>query len=137
MSNILLALVMSWMVAITGYQTPAQLPKVQFEPHSFFVEKVCGGVECPSTGWYNDAGIIYLDQSFQTILSENSYPAKPDEAHARVVSILGGEIVHYLQDLSGKYTVKSCENFLSRDVSIRLWRRSNGRGKVFPKRIKA
>jgi len=115
MSSILLKLVLTWLVTITGYTLPANLPNVQFEPHSFFVEKVCGGKECPATGWYNDAGIIFLDQLYQTVLSENSYPAKPDRSHAEAVSVLGHEAVHYLQDLSGKYTEKSCKNFLARE----------------------
>ncbi|MFA5830675.1 MAG: hypothetical protein WC878_02485 [Candidatus Paceibacterota bacterium] len=115
MSFLLLNIIMGWMVAITGYTPPAQMPNVQFEPHSFFVEKVCGGKECAAKGWYNDAGTIYLDETYQTVLSEDSYPAKPDRQHAMAASMLGHESVHYLQDLSGKFTEKTCTNFLIRE----------------------
>jgi len=115
MNSTLLALIVGWMVIITGYPTPSSLPNVQFEPHSFFVEKVCGGKECLATGWYNDSGTIFLDQSYQTVLSKSSYPIKPDKPHAEAVSVLGHETVHYLQDLSGKYMEKTCKNFLKRE----------------------
>ncbi|MCX6736236.1 MAG: hypothetical protein NTZ13_04090 [Candidatus Parcubacteria bacterium] len=115
MSSTLLALIIGWMVAITGYRMPEHFPSVQFEPHSFFVEKVCGGNECDAQGWYNDKGIIYIDERHYLVLSENSYPVKPDQSHAEAVSLLGHESVHFLQDLSGKFTKKSCENFLSRE----------------------
>jgi len=115
MSSLLLGIIIGWMVAITGYAPPAALPSVQFEPHSFFVEKVCGGKECAAKGWYNDAGIIYLDEQYQAGLSGDSYPEKPSREQATAASVLGHESVHYLQDLSGKYKEKTCKNFLARE----------------------
>lgn len=103
------------MVAITGYANPISLPDVQFRPHSFFVENVCGGQECPAMGWYNDSGVIYIDKFYKMILAENSYPDEPDQVHAEAVSLLGHEVVHYLQDRSGKFKEKTCKNFLDRD----------------------
>jgi len=115
MNSTLLALIMGWMVTITGYPVPDYLPNIQFEPHSFFVEKVCDGRECDAQGWYNDAGMIYIDEKHQSVLSESSYPEKPDQNHAEAASLVGHESVHFLQDLSGKFKEKSCENFLARE----------------------
>ena len=98
-----LQLLLSWAVHLSQYSAPEQPPAVHFEPHSFFVEHVCGGKECRAVGWYNDQGIIYIDEKYQ------------HEDSRFAASLLVHEMVHYLQHLSGNYDSHSCEDSVARE----------------------
>lgn len=97
------AVLLSWAVHLSGYPAPEQPPQVRFEPHAFFVQNVCAGRECPAVGWYNDAGIVYIDDRY--LDDESMFPA----------SLLVHEFVHYLQDMSGEYNSLSCEDSRARE----------------------
>ncbi len=98
-----LPVLMSWVVHLSGYGMPEQLPVVQYEPHAFFVEKVCGGRECNAVGWYNDQGIIYIDEKYR------------DDEGTFAASLLTHELTHYVQHQSGKFDSLSCEDSLARE----------------------
>ncbi len=68
------------------------------------MEHVClGNDKCTVAGWYNDNGIIYLDERVK------------GQEDAMTRSLIVHEIVHYLQDLSGKYDHESCDDQLLRE----------------------
>lgn len=99
----MLPVLLTWAVHLSSYSTPAQPPEIQFEPHAFFVENVCGNKECRAVGWYNDKGIIYIDEKYRD--------AESQFAESLVVH----EIVHYLQHVSGKYDSHSCIDSVARE----------------------
>ncbi len=100
----LLTVLLSWATTLSGYSV-AELPEVQFKPHSFFVENAClikpyyhawGWQElrpikqknCKVEGWYNDKYIIYIDKKYSDLEGFGS-------------SLVVHEMVHYLQHLDG------------------------------------
>ncbi len=86
--NELLSALLSWAVTLSGYPAPAQPPEVISVPHSFFVEKACGGRECKVFGWYAGGTKLYLDERMD--------PSKDLLAASVVVH----EMVHYLQGVA-------------------------------------
>ncbi len=101
--NVILPVLLSWAVHLSDYPMPAQTPEIEFAPHSFFVENVCGGKECTAVGWYNDENVIYLDEKYRTA----------DDTFAR--SLLVHELVHYLQHRSGQFESLSCVQSVARE----------------------
>jgi len=100
----LLAVLLSWASHLTSYSYPESPPDYRIEDHAFFVEHACGGREkCPVSAWYNNDGIIYLDSR----LGDWQDPV--------VRSVIVHELVHYLQDLSGRYASDDCEDRLKRE----------------------
>ena len=98
-----LEILLTWAVYLSGYPAPVNPPEVQFQPHSFFVENVCGNKECRAVGWYNDEGIVYIDERYR----------HSDSEFAR--SLVVHEFVHYLQHASGLYDSHSCEDSMARE----------------------
>ena len=99
----ILLVLLGWAQHLSGY--PMQpVPPVQFEPHSFFVEHACFNVECSVEGWYNDMGVIFIDEKYRDRL-EDGYPS----------SLVVHEFVHYLQHKSGYWKNMTCEKRLSRE----------------------
>lgn len=91
LEEIILVLV-SWAAHLSGYPTPEQadMPTVEFVDHAFFVKYACDGEEkCAVRAWYNDTGIVYMDQEY------------PDMTTAVVSGIAVHEFVHHLQYLNG------------------------------------
>ena len=64
MTEEILLILLSWASYFSGYPV-GELPEVVYEPHSFFVENVCGGRECRVVGWYNDNDIVYIDEKHE------------------------------------------------------------------------
>jgi len=87
----LLIILLSWAVHLSGYPMPDVLPEIRFKPHAFFVEHACGGKECNVLGWYNDEGVIFIDDRRRDL--NNGFTS----------SLLVHEFVHYLQpaDMDG------------------------------------
>jgi hypothetical protein len=100
MDNIILIL-FSWAIHLSGY-APAPVPDIQFHPHAFFVENVCEGRECEAIGWYDDTGVVYIDERHSNF--ENSFNA----------SLLVHEFTHYLQHQSGDFP-DDCYGFIARE----------------------
>jgi len=98
-----LTILLTWAVHLSNYPVPAQEPQIQFEPHEFFVEKVCGNKECRAVGWYNDQGIVYIDEKFR------------DDESTFVHSLIVHEMVHYLQHMSGNFDSTSCSDSVARE----------------------
>jgi hypothetical protein len=98
-----LEILLTWAVYLSNYPAPVNAPEVQFQPHSFFVERVCGNKECRAVGWYNDEGIVYIDEKYRH--------ADEEFAHSLIVH----EFVHYLQHASGMYNSSSCEDSIARE----------------------
>jgi len=83
----ILAALMSWAVTLSGYPTPAQMPRVEAVPHEYFVKHACGGHECKVLGWYARGHTLYIDRRLDY----------RDSLYAS--SIVVHEMVHYLQHL--------------------------------------
>ena len=101
--QILLPILLSWAVYFSDYPMPPAVPEVRFEPHSFFVQRVCAGRECNAVGWYNDDLVIYIDESYRNV--DGSF----------ATSLIVHELTHYLQHLSGRFDSHSCADSLRRE----------------------
>jgi len=97
------AILLSWASHLSGYPIPSEVPEVRFEQHSFFVENVCGGIECNVSGWYNDADVVYIDERYRNV--EGSFAP----------SLIVHEFTHYLQHKSGAFNSLSCEDSIARE----------------------
>ncbi|MDH3279663.1 MAG: hypothetical protein OEQ18_00860 [Gammaproteobacteria bacterium] len=93
---------LSWAVHLSSYPAPEQPPRIEFEPRSFFVEYACSGRDCDALGWYNDTGVVYLDERLE----------RHDNVFVR--SVIVHEFVHYLQHLSGEFG-NSCAEQIARE----------------------
>ena len=92
---------LAWAVLLTGYEAPEVLPIIEYKEHSYFVDRACGGTEwCSMRGLYD--GQIYIDEAMKDV---------PAERHR---ALLVHEMVHYLQDLSGKWE-DTCEDKVARE----------------------
>ena len=64
---------------------PTEPPEIQFKSHAWFVEHACPTMkDCHVLAWYNDEGIVYLDESL-------------DINDGVEGSFLVHEFVHYMQ----------------------------------------
>lgn len=100
--NEVYAILLSWAAHLSGYPMPADLPEIRFEQHEFFVENACYGIECNVVGWYNDNGIVYIDEEHDTGTGFDD-------------SLVVHEFVHWLQDKSGEFDKDSCVDFVARE----------------------
>lgn len=97
----LLTVLMAWASLISGYPYPEVLPQIVYADQAHFVEKLCDGVDtkkdpCDARAYYNDEddARIYLNTKHWEINKEWT----PYQT-----GVIVHEMVHYLQDLSGKY----------------------------------
>jgi len=89
---------LTWAVFYTGYTMPAELPVIEYVPHSYFVQTICYNEDtaenpCTVRAMYDDNndGVIYLNEKFI------------DDIDPYTKSIIVHEMVHYLQDMSGEW----------------------------------
>lgn len=101
--NELVSALLSWAVTLSSYPNPEMPPRVEFKAHRFFVEKACKNKECKAFGWYNDEGVVYLDERIR------------DPQSTEASSIWVHEFVHYLQHRSGKFNSTSCPDQMTRE----------------------
>ncbi|MEE8234553.1 MAG: hypothetical protein V3R41_07715 [Gammaproteobacteria bacterium] len=99
----LLKVLLSWAVTLSSYSAPAQLPAVEYKPETYFHEQACGGRPCSILAWYDNNGTIYMDDRLS------------QQTDVMTRSMLVHEIVHYLQDLSGKFDNTNCEDHARRE----------------------
>ena len=93
-----IAALMSWAVMLSHYPSPTHLPVIEYARHQFFVEHACGGKKCGAIGWYDNQGTIYIDERLKA----------QDTVSTR--GLIVHEMVHYLQDLSGKFDPTGCRD---------------------------
>ena len=55
-------------------------------------------------GWYADHGILYVDDRLENSVNNN-----------RVKALIVHELVHFLQDVSGKFDTNSCDDSIRRE----------------------
>jgi hypothetical protein len=103
----LLTVLMSAAAQLGGYTAPETLPTIEYRDHAFFVDRVCGGRECTAAGWYNDEGVIYIDERFREADTPN------------IASLYVHEFVHYLQHQSGRFDPHSCSDATVRERHAR------------------
>jgi hypothetical protein len=100
--NELYAILLSWAITLSGYSAPANQPEIAMAPHSYLVDAACAGRECKVLGWFPPGETIYLDNRLDPM--ESVYAS----------SILVHELVHFLQQQSGRLEAKySCETALA------------------------
>ncbi len=99
----LLKILLSWAVTLSSYSAPEQLPTVEYKSEAYFHEHACGGRPCSILAWYDNNGVIFLDERLQ------------QQTDVMTRSMLVHEMVHYLQDLSGRYDNSSCEDHTRRE----------------------
>ena len=100
----LLVILLSWASHLSSYSYPEYPPEYQFKPHTFFIEHACrDNNKCNAGAWYNDNGVVYIDERLQ------------DWEDPMIRSVIVHELVHYLQDLSGKFTENNCAEQLKRE----------------------
>jgi hypothetical protein len=89
MHDLVVSLV-AWAVLLSGEARPPTLPTVTLVPHAQLEQLACGR-PCPVLGLYTYGDVVLLDDTL----------SPETDIYAR--SILLHEIVHYLQERSGKY----------------------------------
>ncbi len=100
----LIAVLLSWTVNLSSYPHPGQAPEIIYKPHQFFIETVCKGhKKCRAVAWYDNKGIIYLDDRMK------------NNTDAFTRSVVVHEMVHYLQDISGNYENMDCNLHTKRE----------------------
>ena len=101
----LIAVLLSWAAHLSGYTYPDTVPQLTRVEHEFLVQHACAADagHCRVVAWYDDQDTIYLDDRVEDI------------EDPVVRSVIVHELVHYLQDLSGKYDPVSCEDQLVRE----------------------
>ncbi|MCC5795709.1 MAG: hypothetical protein JJU48_00105 [Methylophaga sp.] len=89
-----------WIVAVTAYDDPPQLPEIIPISQQQLIEILCHGENCPA--------LAYYDPGSQTIFHDQRLDFDAD-LNAR--SFLVHELVHYLQDKQGLIDISSmsCE----------------------------
>jgi hypothetical protein len=86
-----------------GYGPPAEAPDVAFVSHDWLEIQACTG-PCQVYGWFPPGSTIYLDENLDPL---NDMVAR---------GILVHEIVHYLQNESGRFAgPDTCERFERRE----------------------
>ena len=99
-----LTALLNWAAYLSGYSTNDINPQLEFRSHQFFVDNAClGNLKCKVVGWYNDEGIVYIDDRLTSLESRFGR------------SLVVHEFVHYLQHISGKFESGSCEGFVQRE----------------------
>lgn len=105
MADVIAAL-LAWTVANSTYAMPPKPPLLEYRAQPVFAEQVCPpeAVHCAPRGYYTDGtGTIVLEEAYR------------DLAQVRARALLVHEMVHYLQDVSGRFGEKDCASWLDRE----------------------
>ncbi len=102
-SKEILAGLMSWAVQLSSYSPPAQPPHVSYVPAQVLVEQACAGRHCGALAWYDNQGHILIDERYR----------QQDSPFLR--GLLVHEMMHYLQDLSGRFHGDGCSDYRARE----------------------
>lgn len=102
----LMLILLSAIKLLSSYPIPEQLPVVHIVPHAVLEEKICHKpCSSPVLGWFSrHNNQIYLDNHLDL----------KGSIYAR--SILLHELVHYVQELSGRFaSMRECESWVLRE----------------------
>lgn len=88
--NAIVAALLMWLGAHSGYAVDDQAPALALVPHSFVEDLACGA-PCDVLGVYPDGNVVYIDQALEP------------ETNICARSVILHELVHYLQDRGHKY----------------------------------
>lgn len=105
--NDIIAALITWAVMQTGYSLPAEPPTIRYLPTHEFAKQVCPhGAQCSVKGYYADgSGTIVLHEVMRDLVQNR-----------RARAMLVHEIVHYLQDYSGRWEgEKTCQIWVERE----------------------
>lgn len=89
----LFAALMSWAVTLSGYPAPAHMPEVRRISHEQLERLACDSKPCKVIGWHPPGDIIYIDSRLD--LTGDIFAD----------SIVVHEMVHFLQEKAGAYTL--------------------------------
>ena len=106
MSDLIIGL-LAWAVAQTAYAPPPSAPNVEYQPQAALVAAVCPaeGDHCAPRAYYGDgSGTIIMREIFR------------GSRELRARAILVHEMVHYLQDLSGRWPEMTCVSWAERET---------------------
>lgn len=96
----LVANLLAWICATTGYPVPATQPTVEFVRPQVIRERMCEGKECSVGAMYLRGELIYMDRRLKP--HWNVYDA----------AVLLHELVHYVQEKSGGFGAHDCKTWL-------------------------
>jgi len=100
--NEIYEVLLSWAIVLSGYTAPAERPQIVMVPHAYLEKAACEGRSCKVMGWFPPGKTIYIDDRLDP--QESLYAS----------SIVVHEMVHYLQQTSGKYaTPYSCADAIT------------------------
>jgi hypothetical protein len=96
------AALLSWALSLTNYAPPPAPPEIVMVSHAYLEQVACEGRSCKVMGWFPPGKKIFLDDRLDA--KESLYAA----------SIVVHEMVHYLQQSSGKYAAPySCADAIA------------------------
>lgn len=104
--NDLITALLAWTVAHSGYSAPPSPPEVVYQPETVLAAALCppDSEHCTPRGYYsNGAGTIALDETLR------------NSKNLRTRALLIHEMVHYLQDLSGRWSEMTCDASVERE----------------------
>ncbi len=106
MSDLIIGL-LAWAVAQTAYAPPPSAPDIVYQPQAALAAAVCPaeGDRCAPRAYYGDgSGTVVMHETFR------------HSRGLRVRAILVHELVHYLQDLSGRWPQMTCRSWAERET---------------------
>ncbi len=100
----LVVVLLAWIHATGGYAVPDTAPRVEFVQPRLIADIMCDSQpKCPVLAMYLHGDTIFLDDRLD--VHGNDYHA----------SILLHELVHYLQQQSGRFTESDCDNWIKEE----------------------
>ncbi len=100
----LVAVLLAWIHAMAGYAVPDTAPRVEFVQPRLIADIMCDGQpKCPVLAMYLHGNTIFLDDRLDVY--GNDYHT----------SILLHELVHYVQQQSGRFTESDCESWIKEE----------------------
>jgi hypothetical protein len=100
----LVAVLLAWIHATTGYAVPDALPRIALVQPRLIADIMCDAQpRCPVLAMYLHGDTIFLDERLD--VDGNDYHT----------SILLHELVHYVQHQSGRFAENDCESWIKEE----------------------
>lgn len=108
----MIAVLLSWASHLTGDPYPNTVPEIRYEPQEFFAEHACPEPRnCRAVAWYDNQGTIFLHEELK------------DLEDPMIRSVVVHELVHYLQDINGRYPQPTCADQAAREREAYAYQR--------------